>query len=565
MSKFATSKKDNKSNTNTMALGKTNPSGTVAWEKLRAHFYDKMQTASMTEMFANDSARAEKFNLQWNDFLVDYSKNIITQETIDLLLALAKEVDLKEAISSYFEGDIINETENRAVLHTALRAPENAVVKVDGENVMPEVYEVKRKIKAFSEEVISGERKGFTGKAFTDVVNIGIGGSDLGPAMAVEALQFYKNQLNVHFISNVDGDHVQEKIKNLNPETTLFVIVSKTFTTQETLSNSETVRKWFLKVAKQEDVAKHFVAVSTNIQKVTEFGINPDNVFPMWDWVGGRFSLWSAVGLSISLAVGFDNFDKLLKGANEMDEHFKTAEFDQNIPVILALLSIWYNNFFGAESEALIPYTQYLQKLAPYLQQGIMESNGKSVGRDGNPVNYQTGTIIWGEPGTNSQHAFFQLIHQGTKLIPTDFIGFVKPLYGDNDHHDKLMSNFFAQTEALLNGKSEDQVRAEFTKVNLSSGQADFLTPFKIFQGNKPTNTLLIEKLTPETLGSLISIYEHKIFVQGVIWNIFSYDQWGVELGKQLANSILDEINSGNVKAHDSSTNLLLKHFLAKK
>ena len=548
-----------------MALGKTNPSGTVAWEKLREHFYNEMQSASMTEMFANDSTRAEKFNLQWNDFLVDYSKNIITQETIDLLLALAKEVDLKEAISKYFEGDIINETENRAVLHTALRAQEDAVVKVDGENVMPEVYEVKQKIKAFSEEVISGERKGFTGKAFTDVVNIGIGGSDLGPAMAVEALQFYKNQLNVHFISNVDGDHVQEKIKNLNPETTLFVIVSKTFTTQETLSNSETVRKWFLKSAKQEDVAKHFVAVSTNIQKVTEFGINPDNVFPMWDWVGGRFSLWSAVGLSISLAVGFDNFDKLLKGANQMDEHFKTAEFDQNIPVILALLSIWYNNFFGAESEALIPYTQYLQKLAPYLQQGIMESNGKSVGRDGNPVNYQTGTIIWGEPGTNSQHAFFQLIHQGTKLIPTDFIGFVKPLYGDSDHHDKLMSNFFAQTEALLNGKTEDQVRAEFTKVNLSSGQADFLTPFKVFQGNKPTNTLLIDKLTPETLGSLISLYEHKIFVQGVIWNIYSYDQWGVELGKQLANSILEEINSGTVKSHDSSTNLLLKHFLAKK
>lgn len=548
-----------------MALGKTNPSGTAAWEKLREHFYNKMQTASMTEMFANDTERAAKFNLQWNDFLVDYSKNIITQETIDLLFDLAKEVDLKEAISKYFDGDIINETENRAVLHMALRAPENAVVNVDGENVMPEVYQVKQKIKAFSEEVISGARKGFTGKAFTDVVNIGIGGSDLGPAMAVEALQFYKNQLNVHFISNVDGDHVQEKIKNLNPETTLFVIVSKTFTTQETLSNSETVRKWFLKSAKQEDVANHFVAVSTNIQKVTEFGINPDNVFPMWDWVGGRFSLWSAVGLSISLAVGFDNFDKLLKGANQMDEHFKTDDFDKNIPVILALLSIWYNNFFGAESEALIPYTQYLQKLAPYLQQGIMESNGKSVGRDGNPVNYQTGTIIWGEPGTNSQHAFFQLIHQGTKLIPTDFIGFVKPLYGDNDHHDKLMSNFFAQTEALLNGKTEDQVRAEFTKVNLSSGQADFLTPFKIFQGNKPTNTLLIDKLTPETLGSLIALYEHKIFVQGVIWNIYSYDQWGVELGKQLANSILEEINSGAVKPHDSSTNLLLQHYLAKK
>lgn len=547
-----------------MALGKTNPSGTVAWKKLREHF-KKMQYASMQEMFANDNSRAEKFNLQWNDFLVDYSKNIITQETVDLLLSLAEEVNLKEAISKYFEGDIINETENRAVLHTALRAPETSVINVDGQNIIPEVYQVKEKIEAFSKEVINGERKGFTGKAFTNVVNIGIGGSDLGPAMAVEALQFYKNHLNVHFISNVDGDHVQEKIKNLNPETTLFVVVSKTFTTQETLSNSETVRKWFLKTAKQEDVAKHFVAVSTNIQKVTEFGINPDNVFPMWDWVGGRFSLWSAVGLSISLAVGFDNFNKLLKGANEMDEHFKTAEFDKNIPVVLALLSVWYNNFFGAESEALIPYTQYLQKLAPYLQQGIMESNGKSVGRDGNPVNYQTGTIIWGEPGTNSQHAFFQLIHQGTKLIPTDFIGFVKPLYGDEDHHNKLMSNFFAQTEALLNGKTEDQVRAEFTKVNLSSGQADFLTPFKIFQGNKPTNTLLIQKLTPKTLGSLISLYEHKIFVQGVIWNIFSYDQWGVELGKQLANSILDEINSGNVKSHDSSTTLLLNYFLSKK
>lgn len=546
-----------------MALGKTNPSGTVAWQKLHEHF-TMMQYASMQEMFANDSSRAAKFNLQWNDFLVDYSKNIITEETISLLLSLAEEVNLKEAIAKYFEGDIINETENRAVLHTALRAPESSVVLVDGQNVIPEVYEVKEKIKAFSQEIINGERKGFTGKAFTDVVNIGIGGSDLGPAMAVEALQFYKNHLNVHFISNVDGDHVNEKIKNLNPETTLFVVVSKTFTTQETLSNSETVRKWFLKSAKQEDVAKHFVAVSTNIQKVTEFGINPDNVFPMWDWVGGRFSLWSAVGLSISLAVGFDNFNKLLKGANEMDEHFKTAEFNTNIPVVLALLSVWYNNFFGAESEALIPYTQYLQKLAPYLQQGIMESNGKSVGRDGNPVNYQTGTIIWGEPGTNSQHAFFQLIHQGTKLIPTDFIGFVKPLYGDEDHHNKLMSNFFAQTEALLNGKTEDQVRAEFTKVNVSSGAADFLTPFKIFQGNKPTNTLLIQKLTPETLGSLISLYEHKIFVQGVIWNIFSYDQWGVELGKQLANSILEEINSGVVKTHDSSTTLLLRYFLDK-
>ena len=544
-----------------MALPKINPSQTATWQKIQDHF-EKMNQTSMKDLFASDSERASKFHIQWNDFLVDYSKNIANQETLDLLLQLANEVQLKQAIASYFEGDIINQTENRAVLHTALRAKESAKVMVDGVNVMPEIYSVKNKIKNFSNEVISGNKKGFTGKSFTDIVNIGIGGSDLGPAMIVEALQFYKNHLNVHFVSNVDGDHVNEIIKKLNPETTLFVVVSKTFTTQETLSNAETIRSWFLQSATQEDVAKHFVAVSTNLQKVTEFGINPDNVFPMWDWVGGRFSLWSAVGLSVSLAVGFDNFDKLLKGANEMDEHFKNESFDKNIPVILALLSIWYNNFFRAESEALIPYTQYLQKLAPYLQQGIMESNGKSIGRDGKSVNYQTGTIIWGEPGTNSQHAFFQLIHQGTKLIPTDFIGFKNSLYGNKDHHDKLMSNFFAQTEALLMGKTEAQVKAEFEKQGISGEKADFLLPFKVFTGNKPTNTILINKLTPETLGALVAMYEHKIFVQGIIWNIFSYDQWGVELGKQLANSILDEIVSKEVKTHDSSTSFLLKNYL---
>ena len=544
-----------------MALQKINPTQTEAWQKIQSHF-ETMKSVQMQELFAKDNNRAEKMHLQWNDFLVDYSKNIATQETIDLLLDLAKKVDLKDAISKYFDGDLINQTENRAVLHTALRATENAAVMVDGVNILPEVFSVKNKIKNFSNEVISGERKGFSGKQFTDIVNIGIGGSDLGPAMIVEALQFYKNHLNVHFVSNVDGDHVNEVIKKLNPETTLFVIVSKTFTTQETLSNAETIRSWFLKSAKQEDVAKHFVAVSTNIQRVTEFGINPTNVFPMWDWVGGRFSLWSAVGLSVSLAVGFDNFDKLLKGANQMDEHFKNESFDKNIPVMLALLSIWYNNFFGAESEALIPYTQYLQKLAPYLQQGIMESNGKSIGRDGKPVNYQTGTIIWGEPGTNSQHAFFQLIHQGTKLIPTDFIGFKEALYGNKDHHDKLMSNFFAQTEALLMGKTEAQVKAEFEKQGISGEKADFLLPFKVFSGNKPTNTLLINKLTPESLGALVALYEHKIFVQGVIWNIFSYDQWGVELGKQLANTILDEIVTKKVQLHDSSTAFLLKNYL---
>ena len=547
-----------------MALNTINPTGTEAWNKLQKH-YQEMQTASMHDMFQSDASRVEKFNLKWNDFLVDYSKNRISQETITLLLELANQVGLKNAIADYFGGGIINQTEGRAVLHTALRAKESAIINVEGQNVIPEVYAVKSKIKAFTNEVVSGARTGFTGKAFTDIVNIGIGGSDLGPVMAVDALQYYKNHLNVHFVSNVDGDHVNEVIKKLNPETTLFVIVSKTFTTQETLTNSETIREWFLKSATQSDVAKHFVAVSTNLQKVTEFGINPDNVFPMWDWVGGRFSLWSAVGLSISLAVGFDNFDELLSGANEMDEHFKTANFDKNIPVILALLSVWYNNFFGAESEALIPYTQYLQKLAPYLQQGTMESNGKSVGRDGKAVDYQTGTIIWGEPGTNAQHAFFQLIHQGTKIIPTDFIGFVKPLYGDDNHHDKLMSNFFAQTEALMHGKTQEQVQAEFDKQGLSKDVAASLLPFKVFSGNKPTNTILIHKLTPKSLGSLISMYEHKIFVQGIIWNIFSFDQWGVELGKQLANSILDEINSKTVKNHDSSTSFLLNHFLKNK
>jgi glucose-6-phosphate isomerase len=546
-----------------MALSSINPSKTQAWQKLNEHFAE-MKEISMLEMFKEDALRTQKFHIQWEQFLIDFSKNKINQKTIDLLLELANEVGLKDAISDYFSGGNINQTENRAVLHTALRSAENDVVFVENQNVIPEIFEVKARMKSFTDQVVSGERKGFTGKGFTDVVNIGIGGSDLGPAMAIEALQFYKNHLSIHFVSNVDGDHVSEIIQRLNPETTLFVVASKTFTTQETLSNAETIRAWFLTSAKQEDVAKHFVAVSTNIQKATEFGIAENNIFPMWDWVGGRFSLWSAVGLTISLAVGFENFDQLLAGAHKMDRHFKNESFDKNIPVILALLSIWYNNFFGAESEALIPYTQYLQKLAPYLQQGIMESNGKSIGRDGKPVNYQTGTIVWGEPGTNSQHAFFQLIHQGTKLIPTDFIGFVKPLYGNVDHHNKLMSNFFAQTEALLHGKTKEQVSAEFENQSLSVSESEFLAPFKVFQGNKPTNTILIDSLTPETLGSLIALYEHKIFVQGVIWNIFSYDQWGVELGKQLANTILEEINTSSLKTHDSSTTFLLDYFMKK-
>jgi glucose-6-phosphate isomerase len=544
-----------------MSLPTINPTQTAAWQKLLAHF-ELMKEQQMQVLFAADPTRAEKMHIEWKDFLLDYSKNITTAETLNLLQELAQEAGLKEAIEQYFGGIPINQTENRAVLHTALRARQQESILVDGKDILPEIAAVKAKMKVFSDRIITGAHTGYTGKAITDVVNIGIGGSDLGPAMMVEALKFYKNQLDIHFISNVDGDHVQELLKKINPETTLFVIVSKTFTTQETLTNAQTIRTWFLQSASEQDVAKHFVAVSTNLQKVQEFGIAPENIFPMWDWVGGRFSLWSAVGLSVSLAVGYDNFEQLLDGAHDMDVHFRTAPFEQNMPVVMALLSIWYNNFFGAESEAIIQYNQYLQKLVPYLQQGIMESNGKRVGRDGKPVSYQTGTIIWGEPGTNSQHAFFQLIHQGTKLIPTDFIGFKHSLYANKDHHDKLMSNFFAQTEALLMGKTEAQVNAEFVQQGMAVEQAQFLLPFKVFTGNKPTNTLLIDKLTPASLGALVALYEHKLFVQGIIWNIFSYDQWGVELGKQLANSILSDIETGQIAAHDASTTFLLGKYL---
>ncbi|MCF8274226.1 MAG: glucose-6-phosphate isomerase [Flavobacteriaceae bacterium] len=535
-----------------MKLPSINPTKTNSWKHLQEHFH-KLQNVHMKDLFAQDKERANKLTIKWDDFYVDFSKNRITEETLKYLLQLTEEVKLKEAIESQFSGEIINQTEGRAVLHTALRAPKSATFMVDGVNVMPEVYAVKQKIETFTNEVVNGERKGFTGKTFTDIVNIGIGGSDLGPAMVVEALQYYKNHLTTHFVSNVDGDHVNEVIKKLNPETTLFVIVSKTFTTQETLSNANTIKEWFLKSASQDAIAKHFVAVSTNIQHVKSFGIDENNIFPMWDWVGGRFSLWSAVGLSISLAVGYPNFDRLLQGAHKMDTHFKNEDFKSNIPVILALISVWYNNFFNAESEAVIPYSQYLSQFATYLQQGIMESNGKSVDRNGNAIDYQTGTIIWGEPGTNSQHAFFQLIHQGTKLIPADFIGFVKSLHGNQDHQDKLMSNFFAQTEALLNGKTKEEVIAE--------GANETLVPFKVFAGNKPTNTIFINKLTPESLGKLIAMYEHKIFVQGIIWNIFSYDQFGVELGKQLASKILKEFKSTTINNHDSSTANLLEFY----
>ncbi|CAN0376868.1 unnamed protein product, partial [Scytosiphon promiscuus] len=529
-----------------MALQNTDPTKTEAWKKLSQH-YSENTDLSLKHLFAKDSDRAKKHSIRWNEFFVDFSKNRITQETLQLLLQLANEVGLKDAIQKQFEGGIINQTEGRAVLHTALRAKKSDIIKVDGVNIVPEVYEVKQKIKSFTESVISGSKKGYTGKAFTDVVNIGIGGSDLGPAMVVEALKFYGNHLKMHFVSNVDGDHVYETLKGLNPETTLFVVVSKTFTTQETLSNATTIKKWFLKHATQADVGKHFAAVSTNAEKISEFGIDADNVFPMWDWVGGRFSLWSAVGLSIGLAVGYENFDAMLVGANEMDQHFATADFEGNIPVILALISVWYNNFYGAETEAIIPYTQYLSRFSAYLQQGIMESNGKSMDRNGNRVTYETGTIIWGEPGTNSQHAFFQLIHQGTKLIPTDFIGFKESLHGDKDHHNKLMANFFAQTEALMNGKTAEEVRKELEDKKVSEKEISEILPFKVFEGNKPTNTLLIDKLTPKSLGSLIAMYEHKIFVQGIVWNIFSYDQWGVELGKQLATAILNDIEGSTI------------------
>lgn len=543
-----------------MTLPKINPTTTRSWKALHEHF-TAIKDVHMKDLFAQDAERANKYTIQWEDFYVDFSKNRITEETLGHLLRLADEIGLKGATQSYFSGDIINETEGRAVLHTALRQSETARVLVDGENVIPEIYRVKQKMKEFTNEIVNGGRKGYTGKSFTDVVNIGIGGSDLGPAMVVESLQFYKNHLNAHFVSNVDGDHVNEIIKTLNPETTLFVIVSKTFTTQETLSNANTIKSWFLKYAGEEDIAKHFVAVSTNIESVKTFGIEEENIFPMWDWVGGRFSLWSAVGLTISLAVGYKHFESLLQGAHKMDEHFKNEEFNANIPVILALLSIWYNNFFNAESEAVIAYSQYLNQFATYLQQGIMESNGKSVDRAGHKVSYQTGTLIWGEPGTNSQHAFFQLIHQGTKLIPADFIGFTRPLHGDSDHHNKLTSNFLAQTEALLNGKSEPEVLNELQAQNLSQLDQESALPFKIFEGNKPTNTIFINKLTPESLGKLIAMYEHKIFVQGVIWNIFSYDQFGVELGKQLASAILNELQDSSKNPHDSSTSNLIAHY----
>ncbi|QMU63429.1 MAG: glucose-6-phosphate isomerase [Flavobacteriaceae bacterium] len=520
-----------------MSLKKIDPTTTKAWKDLSVHYRD-FNSFSIKKAFIEDVHRKEHFSIVFDDLTVDYSKNRIWQETIDLLVQLAKEVELKDAIEKYFSGETINQTEGRAVLHTALRGTSKIPIKIDGKDIRPDISRTLKKIKSFSDKVISGKWKGYTGKSITDIVNIGIGGSDLGPDMIVEALRFYKNKLNTHFISNIDGDHVSEVIKNLNPETTLFVIVSKTFTTQETLTNANTIKNWFLTSASQFDISRHFVAVSTNLDAILAFGIDSNNVFPMWDWVGGRFSLWSAVGLSISLAIGFDNYRLLLDGAEEMDIHFRSAEFHKNIPVILALLSIWYNNFFEAETEAVLPYTQYLTKLAPYLQQAVMESNGKSVDRNGNLIPYQTGTIVWGSTGTNMQHAFMQLVHQGTKLIPADFIGYQQSLYGLTEHHKKLMANFYAQTDALAFGKTKEEVHLELKTLGRLE-EVSTLIPFKIFTGNKPSNSLIFKKLTPNSLGKLIALYEHKIFIQGVIWNIFSYDQFGVELGKELAKKIL--------------------------
>ena len=541
-----------------MSLPKINPTSTSSWNKLAQLAKDPK---TLQNYFADDTSRAQQFSITWESFFVDYSKNHIDKDIQATLLGLVKETGLEDARKAYFSGDTINQTEGRAVLHTALRAKEDADIRVNGENVVPKVYAVRAKIKAFTNAIITGEQKSSTGQAFTDVVNIGIGGSDLGPAMITEALTYYKNHLNVHFMSNVDGDHVMEVLKKVNPATTLFVVVSKTFTTQETLSNATTAKKWLVEALGENAVADHFVAVSTNLAAIDAFGIQSENVFPMNDWVGGRFSLWSAVGLPIALAVGPDNFEALLDGANQMDEHFASAPFEDNIPVVLALLTVWYNNFLGAQSEAVIPYTQYLNRLPAYLQQGIMESNGKSVDRAGKAVSYNTGNIIWGEPGTNSQHAFFQLIHQGTKLIPAHFIGFSTALHGNKGHHDKLMANFFAQTEALMSGKTEEQVRGELIQKGMDKTEMEHLVPFKIFTGNKPTTTLLIDKLTPNTLGALVAMYEHKIFVEGVVWNIYSYDQWGVELGKQLASVILDEMDNSTSVKHDSSTAQLLARY----
>ncbi len=542
-----------------------NPTQTAAWQALQKHF-DEMKDVTIADLFAKDGDRFSKFSATFDDqMLVDYSKNRITEETLAKLQDLAKECDLAGAIKSMFSGEKINRTENRAVLHVALRNRSNTPILVDGKDVMPEVNAVLEKMKTFSEAIISCEWKGYTGKAITDVVNIGIGGSDLGPYMVTEALRPYKNHLNMHFVSNVDGTHIAEVLKKVNPETTLFLVASKTFTTQETMTNAHSARDWFLKAAGDEKhVAKHFAALSTNAKAVGEFGIDTANMFEFWDWVGGRYSLWSAIGLSIVLSIGFDNFVELLSGAHAMDKQFSTTPAEKNLPVLLALIGIWYNNFFGAETEAILPYDQYMHRFAAYFQQGNMESNGKYVDRNGNVVDYQTGPIIWGEPGTNGQHAFYQLIHQGTKMVPCDFIAPAITHNPLSDHHQKLLSNFFAQTEALAFGKSREVVEQEYRDQGKDPATLDYVVPFKVFEGNRPTNSILLREITPFSLGALIALYEHKIFTQGVILNIFTFDQWGVELGKQLANRILPELKDDKeISSHDSSTNGLINRYKA--
>ena len=546
-------------------LPKINPLNTSAWKALNDHFANN--DFELRTLFQYNENRFKEFSLETENYLFDYSKNLADSKTIELLLDLAKETELKSAIKSMFAGDKINETEGRAVLHTALRDFSGKEILVDGENIKPGIKKVLDHMKAFSESIISGSHKGFTGKEITDVVNVGIGGSDLGPVMVCSALKHFKTRLNVHFVSNVDGNHMVEVVKDLDPETTLFIIASKTFTTQETMTNAKSAKDWFLKSgATEADVAKHFVALSTNIQSVKAFGIAEENIFEFWDWVGGRYSLWSAIGLSIVLSVGYENFEQLLRGAHDTDVHFQTAELENNVPVLMGLLGIWYRNFFAAGTYAILPYSQYLDRFAAYLQQGDMESNGKSVDRNGEFVEYETGPIIWGEPGTNGQHAFYQLIHQGTELIPADFIAYVKSCNDVSNHQDILLANFFAQTEALAFGKNEEEVRAEFKKAGTSEEDIERLTNYKVFHGNTPTNSLLINELTPFSLGQLIALYEHKIFVQGIIWNVFSFDQFGVELGKVLASKVLSELeNKDLINSHDSSTNGLMNYFKDKK
>ena len=544
-------------------LPNVNPINTHAWKKLDEYFA-KFNGTRMKDLFANDPQRFQTFSLQFEDILVDYSKNLINTHILNHLIELAKECGLQDAISAEFSGEKINKTEDRSVLHIALRNQSNTPIYSEGKDVMPEVNKVLAQMKDFSNQIISGAWKGYTGKTITDIVNIGIGGSDLGPLMVTEALRPYKKEsIRAHFVSNVDGTHIAETLKLVDPETTLFIIASKTFTTQETMANADSAKTWFLQSAKNEAFVKnHFVALSTNASAVSAFGIDTKNMFEFWDWVGGRYSLWSAIGLSIACTIGYENFEELLAGAHAMDKHFATSPFEKNIPVILALIGIWYNNFYNAETEAILPYDQYMHRFAAYFQQGNMESNGKYVDRNGQKVNYETGPIIWGEPGTNGQHAFYQLIHQGTKLIPCDFIAPAKSHNPLSDHHQKLLSNFFAQTEALMMGKTAEQVRAELQAAGKSEQEMAELVPFMVFDGNRPTNSILVQQITPRSLGALIAMYEHKIFAQGIIWNIYSFDQWGVQLGKQLANVILPELrNNEPVTSHDASTNGLINAY----